>query len=270
MKIGIMQGRLSPQLGDHVQNFPQSTWQTEFDLLTTLPVMPYYAPDASDIDWIVPLEGWEKNPLFHKPLREYPIHSICADSLIHPDFPSRQCLEDYFTPICSFAMLNGIDHITVPLLEHSSVMDKSKRKSFLSFISQFVTQRLPTLTLSFEFEADEDIIDEVLATHPSFRMTYDTGNFTGYFKDKTNHRKLITKYAKLIDNVHLKDRTFDCHSVEPGEGDTDFVEIFEALSEVGYDGHYTLQTTRGRASQEMVTISRHMDYFVKLMDITSQ
>jgi hypothetical protein len=270
MRIGIMQGRLSAPVGDHIQNFPQSTWQSEFDLLTTLPVMPYYAPDVSDIDWIVPLKGWDKNPLFHKPLRNYPIHSICADSLIQPGFPDSQFMEDYFTPICSFAAMSSIFHITVPLLEHSSVMLDKQRKSFLSFISTFITQRIPLITFSFEFEATEDVIDEVLATHPSFRLTYDTGNFTSYFKDKVNHRKLITKYAKRIDNVHLKDRTFDCHSVEPGEGDTDFVEIFEALNEVGYNGHYTLQTARGRTGQEMITISRHMDYFEKILELTSQ
>ena len=269
MRFGIMQGRLSPPVGGEIQNFPANTWLEEFKWISQLPVIPYYGPDVDTIEWIVPMKGFDDNLLFHHPINiNKAVHAICADSIIDDKFPDLQFLDKYFDTVCTKAVLNGVNKVTVPLLEKSSVMNSNIRKQFIEYVVDLVNRRMPTITLSFEFEATEDVIDEVLSAHSSFRMTYDTGNFTSYFKEKIDHKKLLTKYRDKIDNIHLKDRVaLTCQTVEPGEGDTNFIQIFETLSENNYQKQFTLQTARGISGQESITVSRHLDYFNKIMEL---
>ena len=89
---------------------------------------------------------------------------------------------------------------------------------------------------------------------PNFFVTYDTGNITSYGID---HADYIDAFYKRINNVHLKDRTYDAKTVYPNTGDTDFRLIFDKLTSVGYDGRYTLQTARGAAGNEVVTLLQH-------------
>lgn len=268
MKIGIMQGRLSPPEGGAIQEFPIGSWKNEFGSLDLLPTLPYYAPDVDNIEWIVTRNTFTRNPLFDTKVsfKDLPINAICADTLLDKEFPNEDFLNAHFKPILVHSQLKGIQKITVPLLDDSSVMTNQIRKMFMSYLRKL--EDTPFLTLSFEFEAVEDVMDEILGLNPSYKITYDTGNMTSFFGENVNHRKLLTKYIDRIDNIHLKDRTFDRRTVEPGEGDTDFVQIFETLSELKYSGQFTLQTARGIPGRELITISRHLDYFFKLMEIT--
>ena len=270
MKIGIMQGRLSPPVGRAIQEFPVGHWKNEFQSLDLLPVLPYYSPDVDNIEWIVTEEVFTRNPLFDSTIsfKDLPIHSICADVLLGKEFPNEDFLNTYLKPIINYANLKGVRKITIPLLDDSSILTKEVRDTFISYLQKLGDH--PFLTLSFEFEAVDDIIDEILDINPTYRMTYDTGNMTSFFGENVNHRKLLTKYIDRIDNIHLKDRTFDKRTVEPGEGDTDFVQIFETMSELKYNKQLTLQTARGIPGRELITVSRHLDYFFKLMEITEQ
>lgn len=272
MKIGIMQGRLSPPVGEDIQEFPYQKWKDEFDYLDLLPVMPYYAPDVDDIEWIVTTESFARNPLFNTNIsfKDLPINAVCADAIINKYFPDRNMLESHLKPIVYFASLKGIRNITIPLLDDSSIMNKETRRVFTDYLLELIDPLMTPMSYSFEFEATEDVIDEILNINPRYKMTYDTGNMTSFFGKSVNHKKLLTKYIDRINNIHLKDRTFDKYSVEPGEGDTDFVQIFETLSELRYDGQFTLQTARGTSGRELTTISRHLDYFFKLMEIAEQ
>jgi len=268
MTIGIVQGRLSPPVNHEIQAFPTSTWESEFELIEQLPVMPYYSFDVDSLEWIVTSSGFARNPLFNTNLSKYPIHAVCADAIIDDQFPNLDFMEEMFVPICVHAVKNNIFNVTVPLLEKSSVMNDDVRKEIIPFFVDLVKNRIPNLCLSFEFEANQKVIDDVLSASKSFRMTYDTGNFTSYVGKSVDHNRLISDYFDRIDNIHLKDRSFSAQTVEPGEGDTDFVSIFETLADLKYGKQFTLQTARGVAGKEMITLSRHLDYFYKLMEIT--
>lgn len=265
-----MQGRLSPPIGGDIQEFPIGYWKSEFQSLDLLPTLPYYSPDVDNIEWIVTKETFTRNPLFDTSVSftHLPINAVCADILLDKEFPNEDFLNTYFKPVMSYTQLKGVQKITIPLLDDSSILTKEVRDMFISYLRKLGDH--PFLTFSFEFEAVEDIIDEILDINPTYKMTYDTGNMTSFFGENVNHRKLLTKYIDRIDNIHLKDRTFDRITVEPGEGDTDFIQIFETLSELKYNGQFTLQTVRGVRGRELITISRHLDYFFKLMEITEQ
>lgn len=96
----------------------------------------------------------------------------------------------------------------------------------------------------------------------NFYVTYDTGNITSCGFD---HKYYLYHLHSKINNVHLKDRTFDCNSVSPGSGNTDFKLIFDLLKRYKYDGYYTIQTQRGLSGEEFMTIYEHKNYFLKLL-----
>jgi sugar phosphate isomerase/epimerase len=249
MKIGIIQGRLSPP-DNGFQECPEN-WEREFNLLKEL--------NLSHIDWVVTQDSFKNNPIFFKDLNGYSINSICADNLVD------QCvfreLESNLVPICNAAIRNNIKNITIPLLEDSSVQDDRDRKVFIDLILP-IADRYKNLNFSFEAELEAKKLLQIVDLRDNFFVTYDTGNITSCGLD---HEKYINLVKHKLDNVHLKDRTFDAKTVEPLTGDTNFKLIFKTLSHVGYNGLYTLQTMRGEYGNEVNVISRHKEIFQELL-----
>ena len=77
-----------------------------------------------------------------------------------------------------------------------------------------------------------------------------------------SHEYYISKFINKIDTFHLKDRPFEGTTVIPGEGKTNFKEIFKSLK--NYKGKYTLQTAREITGNEINTIKSHKKYLVNL------
>ena len=250
MKIGIIQGRLSPPV-EGFQECPKD-WQREFNLLEEL--------GLSHIDWIVTKHSFKNNPIFFEDLKDYPINSICADNLVDETMLGE--LNSGLIPICNAAVRNNIKNITIPLLEDSSVKNKLKRKIFINLMLP-IADKYKDLNFSFEAELEAEKLLEIVDLRDNFFVTYDTGNITSCGFD---HEKYINLVKHKIDNVHLKDRTCDAKTVEPLTGDTDFDLIFKILNNIGYNGAYTLQTTRERFGNEIDTISRHKKTFEEIMN----
>ena len=78
MKIGIIQGRLSPPT-EGFQDTPKD-WRREFDLLPKL--------GLNHIEWVVTKESFEDNPLFTEDISAYTnkVSAICADNLVNKKF----------------------------------------------------------------------------------------------------------------------------------------------------------------------------------------
>lgn len=250
MKIGIIQGRLSPPV-EGFQECPEN-WAREFELLKSL--------GLSHIDWIVTKHSFKNNPVFSEDLKGYPINSICADNLV--DRTALRELKNGLIPICDIAVKNNIKNITIPLLEDSSVEDKSDREMFISLMLP-IADKYKDLNFSFEAELKAEKLLEIVDLRDNFFVTYDTGNMTSCGFD---HKEYINLVKHKIDNVHLKDRTYDAKTVEPLTGDTDFQLVFKILNNIGYNGVYTLQTMRGQFGNEVNTISSHKKLFEEIMN----
>jgi len=251
MKIGIIQGRLSPPVENHIQEFPQ-LWKYELDNLRNL--------ELNHIEWIVTKSSFPHNPIFFKDLSQYPISSICADNLINNYILNEEFLRFQLYPICKAALKNNIEYITIPLLEESTMVDKVKRKIFCKNILQ-VSRDFPDLKFSFEAELHPDLLLEIVNLSNRFFTTYDTGNMTscGFI-----HEKSINLLFDKISNVHLKDRTYDGRTKLPGLGETNFENIFQILNRKGYNKLFTLQTAREKTGDEKETILKHKRYFEEL------
>jgi hypothetical protein len=248
--LGIIQGRLSrPTNG--FQDCPRN-WIKEFDKLEKL--------NLCHIDWVVTKKSFDSNPIFKKDLKKYPINSICADNLVDVRFFEYDYLKEQLLPICKSALDNNIESVTIPLLEESSIDDYKKRQIFKENVSR-IHDDFKSLIFSFEFESNLDNILDIVNARDEFKVTYDTGNFTSFTKDYNSHIYLLPKLFNKIDNVHLKDRKFNCETVNPGEGDTNFLSIFSMLKKYSYNGKFTIQTARGINGMEQSTILKHINYF---------
>ena len=250
MKIGIVQGRLSPPLNGF-QECPVD-WEREFRLLSDLKL--------DHIEWIITKQSFETNPIFSEDLFFYNISSICADNLIDKNIIDKEFLKKNLDPICKSATENGIPVITIPLLEESSMYNDLTRLEFIKHIKPYAS-KYPFITFSFEIESHDNVIEDIIYSDPSFRLTYDTGNMTSL---GVNHEYYIDKFFHRINNVHLKDRTFTSKTVWPGTGKTDFKQIIDLLESKGYNENYTIQTARGEDGKEIETILEHKNIFERL------
>ena len=253
MKLGILQGRLSPPNGGF-QEFPNN-WRNEFVHMETL--------GLNHIDWLVTKKCDENtNPLFSQDLSSLKIGSICTDNLIDTRIANSTFLFSELHKICDSAIKNNISTITIPLLELSDLSDDDTRSRFIDNINEFALNWFPSLIFSFEIESHQNVITPIIYSNDNFRLTYDTGNMTSL---GINHEYYITKYKDKIDTVHIKDRLFDGTTVSPGTGKTDFKSIFNCLRFINdKDINYTIQTDRENDGDEVNTISKHKKIIEKL------
>jgi len=248
--IGIIQGRLSPPI-EGFQECPKD-WQREFDLLDEL--------NLSHIDWVVTKNSFNNNPIFFEDLSGCLINSICADNLVDECIFGE--LESNLAPICNAAIKNNVKNITIPLLEDSSVEDEKNRNIFIESMLP-IADLYSDLNFSFEAELEAEKLLKIVDLRDNFFVTYDTGNITSCGLD---HKEYINLVKHKIDNVHLKDRTYDAQTVEPLTGDTDFKLIFKALKSINYNNIYTLQTARREPGDEVETISDHKKIFEEMLN----
>jgi hexulose-6-phosphate isomerase len=243
MKMGVIQGRLSPPI-EGFQECPVD-WQKEFALLSEL--------NLNHIEWIVTKKSFSANPIFTDDVSEYPISSICADNLVDAQITNKEYLHNNLIPLCEAAVYNNIANITIPLLEDSSMSDNKRRQAFCSLIIEIIDQ-YEALNFLFEAELGVPQLQEILSLSDRCCVTYDTGNITSCGFE---HIAYLEQIFDRIKNVHLKDRTYDAQTVYPLMGDTNFKQIFHFLRKSGYNGLYTLQTARGKFGDETKTIKEH-------------
>ena len=252
MKIGIIQGRLSePKEG--FQECPVE-WQREFLLLPTI--------GLSHIEWVVTEKKYWDNPIFSTlNVDKRLIGSICADFLIGPIFHDRPAFHSCLEPVCNIARARGINNITIPLLEDSSVEDPRIRNNFIENMVPYL-EKYNDLKFSIEAELGSSELMDIVSLSDNLFITYDTGNMTSYGAD---HSKYIEVAKEKINNIHLKDRRRDSTTTVPlGEGDADFALIFKKLKHIEYNGRFTIQTARGKTGEEIETIKKHKNYFEEL------
>jgi len=245
--IGIIQGRLTKPL-EGFQECP-SDWKREFSLLSNI--------GLKHVEWIITEKSFSSNPFFYEDLTEYPISSVCADNLVNSQISTYGFLEHNLKPICEASIRNNVECITIPLLEDSSMQNVETRKMFCNNIIK-ITEKYPDLLFSFEAELDKNGICDILYMSDNYRITYDTGNMTSC---RIDHKSYIDDLHDRINNVHLKDRTYNAETVYPMSGDTDFLNIFRYLKSHNYNGPYSLQTARGPTGSETFTIQQHVKIF---------
>jgi hypothetical protein len=250
--LGIIQGRLTKP--DEGFQICPTNWQKEFVDLQTLRL--------THIEWIITPDRHLDNPFFIEDISNFPVSSVCLDNLVDTRIIEEKFLESNLIPACERIKQLNWKSITIPLLENSSIEENATYDRFLNVFSNIVSV-YKDIKFCLETELSLKKLTKLCNISDNVKVTYDTGNTTSY---GVSHEDYIDELFSRIEHVHLKDRTFDAKTKEPGQGDTPFARIFSKLKNKNYENFYTLQTARCTSGEEFNTIERHSKFLRKIYD----
>ncbi|HEU4551140.1 MAG TPA: sugar phosphate isomerase/epimerase family protein [Rhizomicrobium sp.] len=250
-RIGMMQGRLLPKVGNRIQAFPGPRWKEEFVLLREL------GYDA--IELTIEMQSWENNPVRsangRREISEVArgssifITGLCADTamerpIVSPDQAMRREGEAVLMAMLEDCADLGLPMLEVPLMGDASLQNDAARTHFDDVMSR-VLPRAERLGVDIVLESDlpprklADLMNSY--DHPRLGINYDMGNSTWFGYDPDGELAL---YARHVRNIHVKDCTIGGYSVPLGSGDTRFGSVFSQLRAAGYKGDFVLQAAR--------------------------
>jgi hexulose-6-phosphate isomerase len=266
-KIGIMQGRLSPQLGNRIQAFPLDNWREEF---VTAKEIGY-----NSIEWIV------ESPLELNPLLNFSgieeinncisstgvkVDYVCADIFMENPIFEEENLEnnlEILTNIITFGNKIGAKCVEIPFVDNSSLKKNLKNKN----ISLQIKEVIPIandlgMQISLETDLEPKEFREFLLNFESdaIRANYDIGNSASLGFDT---REEISMIGEFITNVHIKDRKFLGSTVPLGSGNANIPLALNLLSEIDYKGGITMQAARevdnlSNAKKQLAQVNKYL------------
>ncbi|RYZ09459.1 MAG: sugar phosphate isomerase/epimerase [Myxococcales bacterium] len=248
LRVGVMQGRLSPRPPGKLQEFPWRSYAEEFPKAARL--------GLHSIEWIFEAPRHEENPIWTEAGREeirgliaatgVRVQSVCADYfMVHRlagESPAALAHHrDVLADLIVAAHSVGADRILIPLLETSAVdTPELKREVALSLRSAVPMAERYGVTLGLEMEIPGHEYAKVIESVGSaqVRAYYDTGNSTAQGLDIAQD---IEPLLPLLHAVHIKDRVRGGGSKPLGTGDTNFQHFFPRLMRAGFKGDFVLQ-----------------------------
>ena len=253
-----MQGRLGPPESGRFQSFPRVGWREEFAAAA--------AARLDTIEWIFDAYGEDVNPICTDSglteirrlgeIHGITVESVCADWFM--DFPLTESNLAIAEPrwqrlawLMRQAAALDINRIVVPFVDASAIQTASDCRTVVRGMHALrevidatrVELHLETSLAPRQFA---DLLAQI--AHPGIRVNYDSGNSAslGYLPSDE-----FAAYGECVGSVHLKDRRLGAGTVPLGEGDTDFVGLFRALTQWGYRGDFILQVARGTSGDEV-------------------
>lgn len=250
IKLGFMQGRLSPQIRNEIQAFPFSTWKKEFKIAEEI--------NIKIMEWTIDNFNYFKNPIMknngkkeiNKLKKKYniKINSITCDFLMQDTFYKKKKITKYsennfynFLENCSQIKIKTI---VIPLVDKSSIKNYNEENNVISFFSN-IENFLKKKRISIAFESDfnfdklKRFIDKF---NPElFGINYDIGNSAGL---NYNYKKEMQAYFHRIKNVHIKDKNKKNITVPLFSGKAQILEVINFLINNGYNGNFILQPAR--------------------------
>jgi L-ribulose-5-phosphate 3-epimerase len=248
LRIGVMQGRLSPRPAGKLQEFPWHSYRDEFARAARL--------GLHSIEWIFEAPRCQENPLWTEAgraeIRELiaqsgvRVQSVCADYFMVHRLAGESSLSlaqnrDVLAELIVAAHAVGADRILIPLLETSAVdSPELKREIVLSLRSVVEVAERYGVTLGLEMEIPGTEYVKVVQSvgSPRVRAYYDTGNSTAQGADIAED---IVPVLPVLHAVHIKDRVKGGGSKPLGTGDTNFLGFFPELLRAGFRGDFVLQ-----------------------------
>jgi L-ribulose-5-phosphate 3-epimerase len=250
-EIGIMQGRLSPQIDGKIQAYPADTWQKEFEIAKEI--------GYSAIEWIVE-KPLEINALMLKSgIKEINqivsktgvrIDFVCADlfmqqPLVRMSQEIREENKEYLKNILLNAKEVGAIGVEIPFVDASSIKNEFEKNELISCMQEaFELAKEIGMKISLETDLNpkdfKELLDRIGLNHA--QANYDIGNSASLGFDPVEE---IDAIGNRILNVHVKDRKLGSTTVPLGTGDADIKLSLSKLSEINYLGGITMQAARG-------------------------
>lgn len=271
-KIGFMQGRLVPsEKKNFIQSFPWKNWKKEF----------YIAKknNLKLIEWTIDYYKFNQNPLIDKKkiyvvkkISEktgVKIVSVTCDfymqkpySEVNKFYFKKKIKKNIYDLILSCKILN-IKNIVIPLVDNSSLKNKSDEKKTINFFLQFKNElKLSNIKILFEIDyKPKKILDFIQNFDKNYGINYDTGNSAALgfkFKDEK-------KYFHRVENIHIKDRVLNGSTVKLGYGNFKFNIFFSFLKKIKYKKNLILQTAKTWKKNETNEILDNIKFIKKFL-----
>ena len=269
-KLGVMQGRLTPQSDDRIQFFPIIGWREEFSILNNLGI--------SHLEWTFDRKGIFDNPIltingceevnFLAKSFNVSISTATCDNLmnapIHKVGPDGQTSNDEFENFIALIAKTTISTLVWPLVDAGSIKDPKELEFFLAAISKhFNLLSKHGIKVAFETDLSPlknfDLMEKL--PRKLFGLNLDVGNSASYGHSIIEEWKLN---SNRILNVHIKDRLFEGSTVPLGSGSVSWNEV-KYISE-RYNKLMILQCARITAQQEEETITQYIN-FLKTVEV---
>lgn len=271
MRLGIMQGRLTPSKGRGIQFFPFDFWKEEFRIGQQIGIQ--------EIEWIFDYPDFEKNPIWssegRKEIRELiassgiAIRSVCWDYFMRRPFykqvaGQRENLlvenQDMFVRLLAGMKEIGAGLIEIPLVDDSSIKSMEEREEAITFI-RWACDTAANSGITVGLETDfpvgtfKEFLDEI--DRDNVVSNYDSGNSSGLGYDAEKELESLGKY---VYNVHIKDRLKGNGTMKLGTGSADFDKVFATLKKIGYRSSFIMQAARGTDEQEQDEIAEQLAF----------
>ena len=264
MRIGFMQGRLSPIVDNKIQSFPWNNWQQEIETASK--------NNINIIEWTIDDDGLYENPLLTDKGREeinfltkknkVKIPSLTGDCFMQNPFwkahgEHKKKLENDFINILYACKKTSISIILIPLVDNGSIENQEQEEELFAFLSS-KKKLIKELSLKVCFESDfpPQKLNKFISRYDKqvFGINYDIGNRSAM---GFNPNKEFEEYGNRIINVHIKDRPFGGTTVPLGDGDADFNLIFSLLKKYNYNGSLILQTARSYSGEHLGVLLKY-------------
>jgi len=250
-EIGVMQGRLLPQVQGRIQAFPWAHWRDEFELAGR--------HGFQSIEFIFEADRSHENPVYtDEGVSEIsaliertgvPVSAVCADYFMaHPFFrvPAGEQEESIrvLRRLVVCAARVGAARVEIPCVDGAAILTEQDKQDLVRCVSACLPEaERHVVEVVFETSLPPEPFRELLEwfRHPLIRATYDTGNSASLGYDAARE---LTVLGELVANIHIKDRLLHGSTVPLGAGHADFPAIFSTLSHINYRGPFILQTAR--------------------------
>lgn len=247
LRFGMVQGRLIQSPPGQLQWFPQEFWESELFLAAALGI--------DYIELIAEREHNPDNPLWSddgigrlKALVQrngLSLHAFCNDYIVDHALPGNaQVLQQNLRLIERGALL-GCEKYILPLFEKSelTMANVEEYVAPLRAIADKAAESGITVCLETILSGAQlmEVLDRI--NHPAVSVVYDTGNRVAFGHDLPGDIRLL---GSRISHVHIKDKNAANANVILGTGLVNFLQVFEALADIGYGGPYTFETQRGK------------------------
>jgi hexulose-6-phosphate isomerase len=282
MRLGVMQGRLCPQVGDRIQAFPGAGWSNDFAMSREL--------GLSCIEWVFEEPDLESNPIMSdcgiRDMRQVSgdsgvaIGSVVADyfmtkRLFGEPKPDIERAVDMLRILIRNCRAADIPLVELPFVDASALKTAHDQMDLLENLKRPLEDaRKEGVAVGLETSLPPKEFRRLLdALSPwGVRANYDMGNSSSLGFDPAEE---IPVLGKDIGNVHIKDRVRGGGTVPLGQGDTDFGEVFRRLKALRYDGDFIFQSARQDLTSSPVkkgpvdTVREYLDFMRPYMESLS-
>ena len=264
-----MQGRLSKQRSQLIQEFPWETWQNEFSLAKEV--------GLGLIEWTVDYSRMYENPIFLDKMKlkinalvrlsNIQIQSITLDNYVsaplHKVNPKTKQISSIETLywIIDQVFKTDVKILIIPIVAENggeNLKSLTELKNKMSLAQSYLSKK--NLQIALELELPLEKIESLCKSFKNFDnigFNFDIGNSASLKNDPTDE---INIYGDKLFNIHIKDRLINGKTVPLGQGNANFGKVFKELKKIGYSKNYVLQAARIAEQDESITVKQYLDF----------